>query len=387
MNILFFNMIEYRKWIEGGIPNRNRHVFFNAEKRKDVDRVVAVDFLPFTYKRALHTWKNAILQKNKGRVVYQTAFDVMVEVSEKRYVFTSVRSVRSEDDVYVHLKKALQFIGFKPDILWSYYPYFVGYFDAFSDVPVKVFDAVDDWTKHENFKKDIKRLTLNYQKITAQATHIFTVSEGLLQLFKGHDNAHWIPNGVDSEHFKTARLCRSIVLDEINALERPIMGYVGIMQSRVDFNLVARVAKKYPQYSFVFVGPVWPDADISPVSGLQNVRFVGKVSYAVLPHVIRAFDIGIIPHKVNAFTASMNPLKLYEYLSVGLPVVTTPVAGLEAFKNDVFIADADTFADAISKAIKTAKDLHARKRREEAVDGHTWKARLDEMFSKIGSIV
>lgn len=380
MNILFFNMSEYSEWVTRGIPNRNRHVVFGVEKDEAVERVVLVDFMPFTLKRAARLWLRNIFRKNKGRVVYSTFFDSMVEVSEDVYVFSSIRSVLGEKSFYSALDAALKKIDFTADVLWSYFPYFVGYLDYFSSVKRVVFDAVDDWSEHENFKSVKSVLKENYAKIESRADIIFTVAEDLKNLFSKHSNVHWIPNGVDFEHFNTSKGSVPAILSKIEALPGAVVGYVGVIQNRIDFDLVAKIAQLHPSESFVFVGPVWPDAEIEKVKGLSNVHFFGAVSYSVLPLVISSFNVGIIPHKINAFTASMNPLKLYEYLAVGIPVVTTKIAGLDVFKDVVFTADFDTFSPLLIKALSEVNNYTLRKQRKDSAHRQSWDARVGDMM-------
>lgn len=366
-------MSEYREW-EGGVPNRNRHVLFEIAKK---NMVFAVDFMPFTYKRALKIWLTSILRPN-GEVVVRSLFDVLVKKEKGVYVYSSVKSVVSEKWFNGGLKKALERIAFEPDVVWSYFPYFISYFDEFSNAQ-KVFDAVDDWSEHENFASRKGYLKKQYTDISKKADVIFTVSDKQDSQFEA--DSIWVPNGVDFNHFQETD-CRSGVRDYIEDLAGPIVGYVGIIQKRIDFDLVAQLARKNSQAQFVFVGPVWSDAEVGAVKDLENVHFPGKVSYEALPGVLSTFDVGIIPHEVNAFTASMNPLKLYEYLSVGIPVVATPVAGIEKFDKNVYTAASAEFGKKLEKALAEASEDLSMDRKKEA-QKHSWQERVQAMLSHI----
>lgn len=370
---LFFNMSEYREW-EDGVPNRNRHVLFEIAKKS---HVFAVDFMPFTLRRALKIWLTNILRP-RGEVVARSLFDVLVKKENDVYVYSSVKSALSEKWFNDGLKKALKRIAFQPDVVWSYFPYFISYFDDFPRSQ-KVFDAVDDWSEHENFISNKAYLKKQYADISKKADVIFTVSDKQDEQF--NVDSIWIPNGVDFNHFQDTD-CRSGVRDYIEDLAGPIVGYVGIIQKRIDFKLVAQLARKFSEAQFVFVGPVWPDAEIDTVNDLENVHFPGKVSYEALPGVLSTFNVGIIPHKVNAFTASMNPLKLYEYLSVGIPVVTTPVAGIETFDKNVYTAASAEFGKKLEIAFSEASERLALERKKEA-QKHSWQERVQTMISYI----
>jgi glycosyltransferase involved in cell wall biosynthesis len=143
---------------------------------------------------------------------------------------------------------------------------------------------------------------------------------------------------------------------ELRDVARPIVGYAGsVMASRVDLPVFPELARRLPQASVVVVGPMDDDAraffERSPASP-PNLHVLGSRPYEQVPHYIKCFDVGLIPYLRTTFNLAANPLKLYEYLALGKPVVSTPLPAVTACGDAVFIAeDADGFAGAIAAAL------------------------------------
>src|SRR5262249_55743245 len=135
-------------------------------------------------------------------------------------------------------------------------------------------------------------------------------------------NTHWVPNGVDVDHFSQ----RAAPADDVRDLPRPRLGFVGGLSEWVDLGLVAHLARARPDWSLILVGPVGIDA--APVRNLPNVRLLGPRPYAALPAYLVAMDEGLIPFEQSPVTYHADPIKAYEYLAAGLPVVATDLPAL-----------------------------------------------------------
>ncbi len=156
------------------------------------------------------------------------------------------------------------------------------------------------------------------------------------------------------------------------------MGYTGsIHADRVDVDLVESLALALPQATIALVGPNMLTASVTArLQTLPNVVFTGSIPYARLPQIMRAFDVCIVPHRVTAFTESLNPIKLWEYLAAGKPIVSTDVAGFRDYPEHVAIAqDTEMFAQGVKVALCEAP-AKAITRRFEACS-HSWDSRLD----------
>lgn len=361
MNILMFSMSTYKEW-DQGVVNRNFFVLRELLLRNEVERVLVIDYLPLTFKRALKQWIQRGFKLNR-----------LKQVHSKLFVYSTALSIFSKEKLIREINSIAKKILKPKLVLWSYFPLFVDYFGKFNE-DISIFDAVDDWSMHPSYKNQSAKLRKNYEVIKQKADFIFTVSEELKdRLFDDRENVYWIPNGVDLKHFKKSE--SSIDLK----FKRPIIGYSGVIQSRVDFSLVKYLAQKNPDKSFVFIGPIWKDAQVNLVKDLLNVYFLGRVSYNELPNYLYQFDAAIIPHKIDQFTKSMDPLKLYEYLACGLPVVTT--IGLKDPELAKFVEtskDYEEFNRAINNPRRTSRgEIH------EVLKNHTWEKRVNRMLEII----
>ena len=385
-DIVMFSMSDWNDWNKKGIVNRNYHILNQLLKNDKIGKILHVDFLPYIKKRALRSYfENQILSTN-GQVVKRGSTSILKKVSEKLYTYSTIDSIFNEEKVYEKINKVISSLKLENIILWSYFPIFTGYFDKIKS-EIKIFDTVDNWTEHNNFKNFKERLKENYNSIDQKADLIFTVSEALTKLFKNNKNVHWIPNGVDVEKFKNYNLKFKIKDQRSQIVKKPIIGYVGTLQDRIDFELISYLSEKNPDKSIVLIGPTWSDAKIDEIKNKENIYLLGRIKYQELPNYLNNFDVAIIPHKINKFTKSMNPMKLYEYLACGKPVVTTPVAGIDNFKDLISIASTkEEFNNKIQLALQNNnKDLE--KKRIESVRDYSWKSRVDKMISYIDKLL
>jgi glycosyltransferase involved in cell wall biosynthesis len=379
------NMSSFQEW-QSGVVNRNFHVLKMLLRRPEVNRIFAVDYLPLTLKRSLRAYLETMLFGVKGKLLYQDFSARLVRLDRsamgehpgKLFVYSTVDTAWSESIARRNLQRRLKSLKFDRPVIWSYLPLFAR---LFTELPaaLRVFDAVDDWTEHPWLARWRGRLEANYQKISDQANIIFTVSNELRERFDHQPKVHWVPNGVDYDHWQGD----NPLPDDLRDIPAPIIGYVGVIQSRIDADLVKQLADRNPSKSFVFIGNIFPEFNKSRLDGCANVHFLGPKAYADLPAYVNHFHACIIPHTVDQFTRSMNPLKLYEYLACGLPVISTPVSGLSMFPEFVRVArDAASFSRQIDQALSEDNE-HERLRRKAAVKGHAWTQRVGRMMEII----
>ncbi|MEK7540250.1 MAG: glycosyltransferase [Patescibacteria group bacterium] len=356
--------------VQAGAVNRNFHILQQILKRPEVVRVIHVDFLPFTKRKVI---KEALQAKLWRSTSNTQARGLTWRVDSKSPKWWSLACLRWQD--VKHLKPFIP-----PDtevVIWSYHPFFPQVFDLFPYAK-KVFDSVDNWAEHPVYAPVKERLKKNYQHIQDQADIIFTVSPDLQNLFAGHQNVTWIPNGVDVDHFSR----EASNPEQFSTLPRPFVVYIGVIQERLDVELLEQTARLIPSIQIVLAGPVWAGTPLGGLRELKNVMFLGPVPYQDLPNLLSQASAGIIPHRVNRFTASMNPLKLYEYLASGLPVISTPVQGTEQFASGVRVATTSTeFAAAIQQAISLPTP--EKQKLKLLVQNQTWDQRIDQMIKII----
>ncbi len=378
LNILMFNMSAYSDW-QKGISNRNRQIFEQLLVNEKVNKILAVDFLPHTYKRGIRILKDDILAKSSLPVLSKTFFSKTVVVGDKLLVHSSIWPIFSIARFYQGLKKLAADFFDDDFVIWSFYPLATEYFDQLP-AELKIFDAVDNWAEHPSLAKFKKRLTDNYKLIDQKAEIIFTVSEELQKLFSAKEKVHWLPNGVDLKHFQKDY---PIINRDIGEIPHPILGYIGTIQDRLDTELLAYLAKSNPEKSIVLVGPVWHKEIKEAMKASANVHFLGRKSYEESPMYIQHFDLGIIPHKVDNFLRSTNPMKIYDYLACGKPVVSTQGTGMVEFSDHVRItSDWQEFNRAVNESLRDDSD-YLKNQRINLVKDHSWLKRTERMLEII----
>lgn len=390
MNLIVFNMANVFDW-QKGIVNRNFFIVRELLRSQQYKQVLLVDFLAirsverfFGIRRTLRYVSDCygpLLQKKRvgKRHVLWNAKEVF-GVENDVWVLSGLglsRCAQADRTVVKNIKAELGFTAESTDI-WSYN----AFLPEVMDMPGRshIFDAVDDWSLHASYKREVPLLQKNYAKIGQSADLIFTVSEGLLKKFDAK-KSHWIPNGVDTDVFRQSAIR---VPDDIATVRHPVIGYVGTVQERIDFSMLETVCAAHPQSSFVFIGPVWKgvrkEAD-RLMRVCPNVQFLGRRAYEQIPSYLAAMDVAMIPHRLDDFIGTTNPMKMYDYLAAGKAVVSTPGAGTELFARLMYIVDApELFSSAISRALEEDSDQRRTERRQ-AVAPHSWQARAKEMFS------
>jgi glycosyltransferase involved in cell wall biosynthesis len=402
IDIVMFNMSCYTEW-QAGISNRNFHILHTLLKDERVRKIVMVDYLPFTWKRALRQWWQNKMRGVQGKVISQGIIHKLVALSEseiertgyklegvdlktvpfKLFNYSDIGSVWSEQGAYQRLKHDLEHLDLKNVVLWSYIPTFIGYFGKFNE-KLSVFDAVDNWLEHSSYTKIKDRLKLNYQTIRYKTDLIFTTSPDLVKFFDRPSNCTFIPNGISLEHIASAP---KLIGRDIAGLPRPIIGYGGTLQEdRIDIDLIRYLAQANPNKSFVLIGAVWPNVQTmidQKLKSLPNVYLLGRKTFSEAQAYYREFNVAIIPHLKNEFNRHTNPLKLYEYLAMGKPVVATPSVGLEDFGKIIHTADTfEKFNKQLLKALVENSETDIVKRRL-FVEQHTWNKRVEFMLNQI----
>lgn len=384
LNIVMFNMSTFYDW-DHGVVNRNYHILKNLAEHERVNKIIGVDFLPVGWRKGIkHYWQNILSEIKTAEMVYGDLTSACYQRSDKIYAYTTIDSIFSFKIVANELRRIEKMLNLRNIIFWSYNPMFIEFIGRLNEL-LFVFDTVDNWAEHPTYTKLIskKRLLDNYKTISEKANLIFTVSDELREFYKGlgrETDTHWVPNGVDFEHFNNPE--KNNKENRLTKIKQPIIGYLGTIESRVDLDLIAQIAEANKDKTIALCGPIWPiiSHDFQKKLGQQkNIIATGRINYEDAPSYLHQFTAAIIPHKLNGFIASTNPMKLYEYLAAGISVVSTRGAGVEMFKDHIYIADNNQqFINFISEAIKS--DSAERKvARQNAAKKHSWKSRIDQM--------
>lgn len=214
------------------------------------------------------------------------------------------------------------------------------------------------------------------------ADTVITTSDALWEAKERRSNrCYVVKNGVDFPLFQHIGRLRSVHLSK-DPSRPPRIGFVGSIDSRVDADLITKVAQKRPSWNFEFVGPVVDQGVGERLKGMENITLSGPAQPSDLPNRMMHFDVGIIPFQHNGFTKFIYPIKVNEYLAAGLPVVMTNFAKIDELHGAVSIADdPDAFVNALEKEMDRDNE-QARQRRISFASLNSWKVRTAQ-FSRI----
>ncbi len=175
----------------------------------------------------------------------------------------------------------------------------------------------------------------------------------------------------------------------VAALPQPRIIFTGaIVATKLDVPLLVALARSRPDWSFALVGPVGPGdprTNVSALRELPNIHLLGPRAYTQLPAVLRAADAGLIPYARNPITESVFPMKVYEYLAAGLPVVATPLPALADIAEVATAPDAEGIARLLEEAI-AADSPERRAARSRAAAAHSWERRLEEIAAAVEAL-
>ena len=256
--------------------------------------------------------------------------------------------------------------------LWTFLPNVADYVGALGE-SLAVYYCVDEWSMFSYL--DREETVAAERALLAKVDCVFAINAELAERKRAQNPAtHLAPHGVDHALFARAMDDATVVPADIAALPRPVLGFYGTLRDWVDLDLIAQVARARPSWSIALLGQQLDD--VSLVSGLTNVHLLGRKAHAELPAYCKGMDVGLIPYRIDERMKFVNPIKLREYLSAGLAVVSTPVPEVRRYERFCSIADgAPAFIAAVERALET-DSLERRKERSAAMLAETWPMRV-----------
>ncbi|WP_174301081.1 glycosyltransferase [Caulobacter sp. S45] len=303
----------------------------------------------------------------------------------------SARTVRRLNRLGLRLGLALsaRHAGLAPRVLWTYSPLTPELYDLhrFSQV---IYHCVDDIGAQPGMPREA--IAQAEAVLVRRADIVFTTAPALRDRHAaaGARRCVFLPNVADADHFGAALAKTTLVPADLAALSAPRIGFVGAVSGyKLDFALIRAVALARPAYSFVLIGQVGegdPWTDVSPLRGLANLHLMGPRPYAELPAYLAGMDAAMLPGATNTYTAAMFPMKLFEYLAAGLPVVATPLPALAEVADLMLVAppEADAFAAALDRAL--AGEGACLEARLAAARAHTYAQRTRDMLARIEAL-
>jgi UDP-galactopyranose mutase len=235
-------------------------------------------------------------------------------------------------------------------VLWSYTPMAVGFAKHLRPLAT-VYDCMDELS---GFADAPTELMERETRLLQRADVVFTGGQSLYEAKRQlHPNVHAFPSSVDADHFRTARSPLDAPADQA-PIPSPRLGFYGVIDERMDLELLAGLADARPEWQLVLVGPV-VKIDPAKLPRRTNIHYLGAKEYTVLPAYAAGWDVALMPFALNAATRFISPTKTLEYLAAGLPVVSTPIADVVSPYGELGLVriaeDVEGFVDAVEAAL------------------------------------
>jgi glycosyltransferase involved in cell wall biosynthesis len=241
--------------------------------------------------------------------------------------------------------------------------------------------AIDDWSEHPAYSRWRSAYLASYERVRVSGRRVAAVSSPLLERLAPTGPGIVVENGIDPGEW-TGAVEPPAWADE---LPRPLMVYVGALDSRLDIPSLAALAQSEPSASIALVGPLVEPDHFAPLRVLPNVHFRGPVDRARLTGLIRSADVGLLPHLKSRLTEAMSPLKLMEYLAGGLPVASTDLTPVREFGDPrvILVREGGDYALGVRTALAMGRASEAD--RHAFIEANSWRSRhervLDLAFS------
>lgn len=278
------------------------------------------------------------------------------------------------------LDRLLHDFAVKDPVLWFYTPMALQFAPHIEPL-LTIYDCMDELSHFDGAHPD---LVQHEKQLFSRADLVFTGGHSLWEAKKQHHpRVYPFPSSVEAEHFQKARTLREDPADQAS-IRRPRVGFFGVIDERMDLELIEKIADARPDWHLVMLGPV-VKIDPKNLPKRDNIHWLGGKKYDELPHYLAGWDVAMMPFALNNSTKFISPTKTLEYLAAGKPVVSTAIRDVVRPYGErglVRIADKDTFVSEIAAAL--AEDGSVRRR---AADAHVAGTSWDHTFKKMSALI
>lgn len=287
--------------------------------------------------------------------------------------------------VLTAIRKAMKAFAVRADILWLFRPQDEWIIEELSPEHVcyHVTDKYNTMAVNIGPDKDVSAFDALESRALQRADIVFCTAASLhKELSATHDQVVLVRNVADVSHFAQACKPETPIPDDIAHLPHPIIGFWGAINSfKIDYGLIEASSKGVADGSVVMIGPVgkhgYAEEKEPPKRG--NIHYLGTRSYRYLPGYLKGFDVCLIPYRDSSYTRHVFPMKFFEYLSAGKPVVSTPLPSLSGFQDLVYFAAAPAaWQEAIQQAV-SEDDAQKREARKALASENSWEVRVSEI--------
>lgn len=394
MNLVFIPFHDWKKCEREGFRTRDGHFMQEFAKHPAVEKLLIIN-------RPISVSEMILLRRNwrpqQGETFFQDGNVCITQVGPTTYTLDilirefikPLRMKRNwtsyifgQPDVAATVEVALARLDISSDYaLFMSAPLFAPLVPGLSP-RVLGLDAQDNLLKHV-FYQDTPGLASFYDFFLERADFISANSLETTNWFKQtRSDARHISNGVDKNMFDPDRFYE--IPSDMRSIPRPVVGYAGKMQEMIDVDLVSNIVQKLTDVNFVFIGQKLNPGWVKPLWQYPNTFHLGDKPYSRLPNYLASFDLCIIPYSRERQHGG-DPIKFYEYLAIGKPVVTTDIGGVNEFKDFPQVripGNADEFLESVQYFTSVAREGRAIPITE-LPEAYTWKAKANEIIQSL----
>jgi glycosyltransferase involved in cell wall biosynthesis len=287
--------------------------------------------------------------------------------------------------IVVSIKGAIRRFGIKPVLVWLFRPQDYWIAEHFNPkyLCYHLTDKYNTMPLNVKTRSDIKALDKIEKKIFQRADLVFCTAKSIWkETLNKHKRAVYVGNVADVAHFSKANDITTKIPDDIASLPNPVIGFFGAISSfKIDYNLIKVTANKYPEGSVVLIGPIREAAksQFKKLPRQKNIYYLGTKNYFSLPAYLKGFDICIIPYVKSEYTEHVFPLKFFEYLSSGKPLVATKLPSLDDFRHLYYSAKNESeWIEKIQTAIYE-NDTKLQEQRKKISAENSWERRVEQI--------
>jgi teichuronic acid biosynthesis glycosyltransferase TuaH len=314
-------------------------------------------------------------ETDAGRFPTSERAHLLEPVRLRRREPASIAGVERAIAVYDRaLRAGARRMGLEDPVVITSHPLLAGFADL-SWARAVTFYATDDWSAYPPARRWWPAYRESYARVRERGRRVGAVSQALLERIAPDGPSAVVANGLEAGEWVGAAQPPSWA----EQLPRPLLLYAGTLDSRLDIARLLDLARARPDAAIVLVGPLVEPAHLEPLQAAANIVIRPPLGRRELTGLVRSADVGIVPHVRSALTEAMSPLKLYEYLGGGLPVVADDLAPMRAVDERVLLVpDGQGYAAAVDTALELGRA--SEETRLAFVEASSWGARHDRLL-------
>jgi len=334
--------------------------------------------------------KNEFLPQKKSNLIYspikvekkdENVYEITLSATRNIFIYNDKISEDDKKIIISSLKTVLDKANIINPVAKIDHPFWKKIIDDFG-IPY-IYDCMDN---HQGFAETGKENDLLEQQLFKESNLTIVTSNYLEKVAKKYNanKISIIKNAGDFDHFNIINK-KFEIPEDIKNIKTKIIGYYGAIAEWFDTEILEKIAKENQDKTIVLIGNV-TNQEVEKLSHkYKNIILLGEKPYSILPNYLQKFDVCIIPFILNELIKATHPVKIFEYLAAGKPIVTTKMPEILDLKDVIYFADKNNFCKQIENAIEN-KDKNIAKRQEIAKN-NTWVTRADDLSNVIKKII